>query len=107
MEVMPDLLTTGIDGLNPIEVCAGMDLSEVAGRYGDRLFLAGCIDISQLMAHATPEEARHACEASIASAAPGYFIGSTTELDNGSRLDNILTMIETAWGHPVGRPEDG
>lgn len=101
MEIIPDLLATGIDGLNPIEVCAGMDLATVKGQYGDRLFLTGGIDISQLMAHAPVDEVRRVCREAMATAAPGYFIGSTTELDNGSRLDNVLALFEVALGRPL------
>ncbi|NLO75166.1 MAG: hypothetical protein GX100_13805 [candidate division WS1 bacterium] len=96
MEMLPDLVATGIDGLNPIETVAGMDLAEVR-QACPRLFLGGGIDISQLMAFGTPEEVRAACEHAIAVAAPGYFIGSTTEYDNGARLDSFLIMIEVAW----------
>jgi len=99
-EIMPDLMATGIDGLNPIEVVAGMDLGEVKRLYGDKIFLAGGIDISQLMSKGTPDEVREACRAAIDVASPGYFIGSTTELDNGSKLENILAMVETAWEYP-------
>ncbi|MFH1566732.1 MAG: uroporphyrinogen decarboxylase family protein [Gemmatimonadota bacterium] len=101
MEALPDLLAAGIDGLNPIETCAGMDLRQVKEEYGDRLFLTGGIDISQLMALAPADEVRRVCREAMAAASPGYFIGSTTELDNGSRLENILTMVETAWGRPL------
>jgi len=101
MDAIPDLIATGIDGLNPIEIVAGMDLGEVKELYGDRLFIAGGIDISQLMANGTPDQVRQVCREAIDSARPGYFIGSTTELDNGSRLENILAMLEAAWGHPV------
>lgn len=96
MEIMPDLLETGIDGLNPIETVAGMNLAEVKKRYGDRLFFAGGIDISQLMSNGTPDEVREVCRESIRVASPGYFIGSTTELDNGSKLENFLALLETA-----------
>jgi len=100
MEAIDDLLDAGIDGLNPLEVVAGMDLRAVAARYGDRLFFAGGIDISQLMANGTPDQVRQACREAIDAAGPGYFIGSTTELDNGSRLENVLAMLETAWNTP-------
>jgi len=103
MDIMPDLIESGIDGLNPIETTAGMDLREVKEKYGDKLFLTGGIDISQLMAVGSPDEVREQCREAIAVASPGYFIGSTTELDNGSKLENILAMIETAWGDPVGK----
>ena len=96
MEIMDDLIETGIDGLNPIETVAGMDLKEVKDTYGDRLFLAGGIDMSQLMSRGSPEEVREVCRQAIRDAYPGYFIGSTTEADNSCRLDNILAMVETA-----------
>jgi hypothetical protein len=96
MEVLDDLLAAGIDGLNPIETAAGMDLREVRQKVGSRLFLAGGIDMSQLLANGTPEEVREVCSQAIRDARPGYFIGSTTELDNSVRLDNVLAMIAVA-----------
>jgi uroporphyrinogen decarboxylase len=96
MEVMEDLIETGIDGLNPIETVAGMDLGEVKRLYGDRLFLTGGIDISQLMALGSVEQVRRVCEEAIAVASPGYFLGSTTEIDDGARLENVLAMWEVA-----------
>lgn len=97
MDVMPDLIETEIDGVNPIETVAGMDLKEVKRLYGDKLFIAGGIDVSQLLSNGTPEEVREVCREAIRIGYPGYFIGSTTELDNGARLENVLAMVETAW----------
>jgi len=98
MEIMDDLIEAGIDGLNPIETIAGMDLHDVKKLYGDRIFLTGGIDMSQLLSRGTQQEVRRECERAIAIASPGYFIGSTTEIDNGSKLENVLTLLETAWG---------
>ena len=97
MEVMDDLIEAGIDGLNPIETVAGMDLKEVKDGYGDRIFLAGGIDMSQLMSNGTPDDVREVCREAIRDAYPGYFMGSTTEADNSCRLENIVAMVETAW----------
>ncbi|MGC8971626.1 MAG: uroporphyrinogen decarboxylase family protein [bacterium] len=97
MEVIPDLIETGIDGLNPIETVAGMDLKEVKRLYGNKLFIAGGIDVSQLLSNGTPEEVREVCKESIQIGYPGYFIGSTTELDNGAKLENVLAMLEVVW----------
>ena len=96
MEVMDDLVAAGIDGINPIETVAGMSLSEVKRRYGDRLFITGGIDMSQLLSNGTPEEVREVCRQAIRDARPGYFIGSTTELDNSVRLENVLAMVDEA-----------
>jgi uroporphyrinogen decarboxylase len=95
MEVMPDLIEAGIDGLNPIERLAGMDLNELKSLYGDRLFFAGGIDVSQLMAYGTPDQVRQACREAIETTAPGYFLGSTTELHNALPGANIIAMVES------------
>ncbi|MBC8235518.1 hypothetical protein H8E77_38715 [bacterium] len=107
MEVMPDLIETGIDGINPIETVAGMDVGEVYRLYGDRIFLTGGIDMSQLLSIGTPDEVREVCRQTIQAAPTGYFMGSTTEIDNSSRLENVLAMIEVSWGYyPPGAKPD-
>jgi hypothetical protein len=73
-----------------------MDLKEVREKCGQKLFLAGGIDMSQLMANGTPDEVRAVCEQAIADAYPGYLMGSTTESDNSCKLENLLAMHEVA-----------
>jgi uroporphyrinogen decarboxylase len=98
MEVLPDLIETGIDGLNPIEVCAGMSVKEVKDLYGDRLFIAGGIDVSQLLPFGTPEEVRASCLDAIRDTGGiGYLMGSTTELINLVPAENYRVLVETAW----------
>lgn len=95
--ILDDLVAAGIDGLNPLEALAGMSVGEVRARY-PRLFLAGGIDVSQLLTYGTPEEVRATCEQAIAqSGGRGYFLGSTTELHPDVSLENAIAMFETAW----------
>jgi uroporphyrinogen decarboxylase len=95
--VLDDLVAAGIDGLNPLEVLAGMSVGE-ARRRQPRLFLTGGIDVSQLLPFGTPDEVRAACRAAIAEAdGRGYFLGSTTELHWDVPLENAVAMFETAW----------
>ena len=96
MEVMDDLIAAGIDGLNPIETVAGMSLRDVREVCGNRLFIAGGIDMSQLLSNGTPDEVREVCKQAIRDAYPGYFMGSTTEADNSCRLENLIAMYEVA-----------
>jgi hypothetical protein len=98
MEILDDLIEAGIDGLNPIETVAGMDLKEIREKYGKKLFLAGGIDMSQLLSNGSPEEVRVVCGKAIEDAYPGYFMGSTTEADNSCRLENLQVMHEVAMG---------
>lgn len=96
MEVMDDLLAAGIDGLNPIETVAGMSIREVREKCGPGLFLAGGIDMSQLLSNGTPDQVRAACRQAIAEAGPGYLMGSTTEADNSCTLENLIAMYQVA-----------
>jgi hypothetical protein len=94
--VLDDLVTAGIDGLNPLEVLAGMTPRAVREKY-PHLFLTGGIDVSQLLSLGTPDEVRAACQqAIIDTGGCGYFMGSTTELHWGVQLENAIAMFETA-----------
>jgi uroporphyrinogen decarboxylase len=95
--VMDDLVGAGIDGLNPLEVMAGMSVKAVREKY-PHLFLTGGIDVSQLLTYGTPDEVRTACQQAIHdSSGRGYFLGSTTELHWDVALANAVAMFETAW----------
>jgi hypothetical protein len=100
--VLDDLVAAGIDGLNPLEVMAGMTVRKVRERY-PQLFLSGGIDVSQLLPFGTPDEVRAVCRQTIADAgAQGYFLGSSTELHWDVKLENAIAMFETAWETPGG-----
>ena len=94
--ILDDLVTAGIDGLNPLEVLAGMSVKAVREKY-PRLFLTGGIDVSQLLPFGTPDEVRAVCRQAIADTnRHGYFLGSTTELHWDVQLENAIAMFETA-----------
>ncbi|MFC1713591.1 hypothetical protein ACFL6S_07985 [Candidatus Poribacteria bacterium] len=63
--------------------------------------------MSQLLSNGTPDQVREVCRKAIADAPTGYFMGSTTEIDNSSNLENVLAMMEVSWGHyPPGAKPD-
>ena len=62
--------------------------------------------MSQLLSRGTPDEVREVCREAIRTAYPGYFIGSTTELDNSSKLENVLAMFEVAHNFSVSKLAD-
>lgn len=100
-EIMDDLVAAGIDGLNPLEVLAGMSVKAVRRKY-PRLFLTGGIDVSQLLPFGTPDEVIATCSQAIKDTdGLGYFLGSTTELHWDVRLENAIAMFETAWGQSI------
>lgn len=92
--ILDDLAAADIDGLNPLEQLAGMELGRVRRRYPG-LFLAGGIDVSQLLTFGAPEEIRAACAKAISdTGGVGYFMGSTTELIDDVPLENARAMYE-------------
>ncbi|MBI5092819.1 MAG: hypothetical protein HZB26_10305 [Candidatus Hydrogenedentes bacterium] len=95
--ILDDLVAAGIDGLNPLEVMAGMTVGAVRKKYPE-LFLTGGIDVSQLLTYGSPDEVTAACLQAMTDASGlGYFMGSTTELHWDVPLANAVAMFETAW----------
>lgn len=56
MELLPDLIEIGLDGLNPLETKAGMNLIRIKELYGDRLVLQGGIDVRKMNRETEIEE---------------------------------------------------
>ena len=94
--ILADLVATGVDGLNPIEVAAGMSPADIRSRY-PQLLLFGGISYSGVLAHGTPEQVAAATRDAIQRSSPGYFVGTDTELGDDIPLANALAMYETAW----------
>jgi uroporphyrinogen decarboxylase len=75
-DVIPDLVSLGLNALHPIEPKA-MDINEVKARYGDRLALIGNIDMD-ILARGTPAVVRAQVRERIRDLAPGggYAVGA-------------------------------
>ena len=93
MDVLPDLIAAGIDGLNPIEKAAGMDVYEIRRRYPE-LILVGGMDVTHLLPYGTPEQIRKETRRMISEAGDSgrLLIGSSTELENNVPLTNYLAF---------------
>ena len=85
---VPELVEIGMDGLNPLEVKAGMDPVQVKREYGDRLLLHGGI-------HAVPYDDREAIEAEMRRAVPLF-------KEHRALFSPPTTRCRTASGHLVG-----
>ena len=91
MPILDDLVAAGVDGLNPIEVLANMDVATIHQRH-PHLFMAGAIDVSQLLPFGRPRQVKDAVRRSIDAAGGRIMIGSTTELNNEVPLANYLAL---------------
>ncbi len=95
MDVIADLIAAGVDGLNPIEKAAGMDVFAVRKRWPE-LIIVGGLDVTHLLRSGTPEDVRRETRRIIGEvgAEGRLLIGSTTELEENVPLANYLAFHE-------------
>jgi uroporphyrinogen decarboxylase len=96
--ILDGLVEAGIDGLNPIEVLANMDVGTIHRRH-PKLFMAGGIDVSQLLPRGRPEQVRDATRRALDAADGRIMVGSSTELNNDVPLENFLAMREAVLSY--------
>jgi len=96
--IMDDIVGTGLDGLDPLEPIAHMDIGEVKRRYGDRICLFGNVDCGELLPRGTTEEVVEAVKETIAKAAPGggHVLASSNSIHPAVRPENYRAMTQTA-----------
>ena len=97
MELLPHIIETGFDCLQPFEVKAGNDLLAVKQQYGDKLALMGGIDV-RAMADADPAviEAEIAAKIPLLKKGGGYIYHSDHSIpDNVSfeQYKRVLALV--------------
>lgn len=106
MGILDMILETGIDGLNPLEPTAGMDIGLLKQKYGHRVCLVGNIDCGYLLSQAPVEEVRRVTKQTIETAKPGsgFMLSSSNSIHSSVRPENFMAMIETLrqYGHYDG-----
>ncbi|MBI3948002.1 MAG: hypothetical protein HY321_18950 [Armatimonadetes bacterium] len=102
MGILDDLIEAGIDGLNPIEPPAGMDIGYLKRRYHGKLILVGNVDCTRI-ALGTPAGAVAMVKENLRVASPGggHLIGSSTEVLPSTPVENILAYYRAI--HEYGR----
>jgi len=102
-EVIDYMIDVGVDGLNPIEPMAGMNIRHLKEKYGDKLVLVGNVDCSQVLPLGSVKDVVEATKQCIrdASSGGGHFIGSSSEITPSTPIRNILAFYEAC--HKYGR----
>jgi len=97
-KILDMIVATGIDGLHPIEPCAGMDILKVKRMYGDRICVIGNIDCSYVLPLMSPNDVEEVVKETIAKVAPGggYILSSSNSIHPGVKPENFLVMIKAA-----------
>ncbi|MHB1356948.1 MAG: uroporphyrinogen decarboxylase family protein [Anaerolineae bacterium] len=100
--IIEAIVSTGIDGLNPLEPVAGMDLGQVKAEYGARVCLIGNIDCGELLSHGTIEEVEQAVRTALAAGMPGgcYMLSSSNSIHASVKPENYRAMVDAGkrWG---------
>lgn len=98
-EIIPDLIETGVDILDPVQVkAAGMEPQSLADRFGGRIVFHGGVDTQDVLPFATPEQvAAHALEvAAVLGEQGGYIFAPSQVLGPDIPMQNIVTMYEAS-----------
>lgn len=97
--VISELINCGIDVLNPIQhVCPGMDLNTLTRRFGKRLIFHGGVDNQFALPRGSPQDVQREtrqCLDALGAGRDGYICCSCHNVQAGTPLENILTMIRT------------
>ncbi|MBR4873973.1 MAG: hypothetical protein IKV00_09070 [Clostridia bacterium] len=95
MKLLPDVIETGIDALNPLEVKAGMDSFAIKREYGNRIVLHGGINAQQWKnTEAVIEEIRR--KVPVLKENGGYIFSSDHSIPNDVTLENMRLIMKEA-----------
>lgn len=94
--IVEDLVDAGIDGIDPIDTSAGVDLGDVKARFGSRVAIKGGVPVA-LLCEGSPQQVRACVRECLDVAGPeGYILSSTSDITASVKPENYAAMLE-AW----------
>ena len=100
-EILPDLIESGVEVLNPVQVsAAGMDTAELKKRYGDSIvFHGGGVDSQATLPYGTTAQVREEVRRRIEELAPGggFIFTPVHSIQHDVPFENFMAMIETFY----------
>jgi len=98
-QLLKPILDCGVDVLNPIQhACPGMDMAELKQEFGKRVIFHGGVDNQSILPRGTVEQVRAEvkdCLRTLGAGREGFICCSCHNVQPGTPLANILTMVET------------
>lgn len=98
VDLLPDLIETGIDILNPVQVnAAGMgDTAMLKREFGGAVTFWGAIDTQHVMPNGSPRDVRDEVRRRIDDLAPGggYVLNTSHNIQADVPAENILALVE-------------
>lgn len=105
--LLPDLIESGIDILNPVQVSAtGMDTRELKRQFGKEItFYGGGVDTQEVLPRGTPQQVRDEVKRRIDDLAPGggFIFNTVHNIQADVPPENILAMWEAVREHGIYR----
>jgi len=95
--LVPDIIGTGFDCLNPLEVKAGMDLLTLKRDYGRELCLMGGIDARKMSASAEAIEEEIRTKVTMAKKRGGYIFHSDHTVPDCVSLEQYRHVVRLAF----------
>jgi len=103
--LIPDLIESGIDVLNPVQVsAAGMDTKALKKQFGkDLTFYGGGVDTQQVLPRGTPQQVRDEVKRRLDDLAPGggFIFNTVHNIQADVPAENIMAMWETVREYGV------
>ena len=95
MAVLPSLVDAGIDGIDPIDPIAGMDLAAIKRDWGSRIAIKGNVDCAELLTNGVEADVVEAVKDCIRSAGPGggYACSSSNSIHSGVKPELYAAMV--------------
>jgi uroporphyrinogen decarboxylase len=97
-EILPDLIATGTQVLNPIQWrCPGMEREGLKGDFGDKLIFHGAVDNQQTLPFGTVEDVRQEVidNLRILGEGGGYILGPCHNIQAVTSPEKVVAMYET------------
>ncbi len=99
-DILPDLIETGIEVLNPVQWrCPGMEREGLKRDFGDKLVFHGAMDNQYTLPFGSVEEVRQEVldNYRILGAGGGYILAPCHNIQAVSPPENIVAMYETGY----------
>ncbi len=93
IELIPDLIDAGFDGLNPLETKAGMDVIALKEQYGSELVLEGGIDVRKMIEPDQIEEEIRS-KITVAKKGGGYIYHSDHSVPDSVSFADYCRVME-------------
>ena len=104
-DVIPDLIESGVDILNPVQVSAAkMDTARLKKEFGKELsFWGGGVDTQDILPHGTPQQVKDEVKKRIDDLAPGggFVFNTVHNIQADVPVENLMAMWETLQEYGV------